>query len=58
MKQRIEFKGFVTVDDEPLTLDEARRWVALALYRGDKHAEAYTTTLDDVVFFSAVGDDE
>lgn len=59
MKQRIEFKGFVTVyDDAPLTPDEAHAWVATALYRGDKHAGEYSTTLDDITFVSLVGDDD
>jgi hypothetical protein len=59
MKQRIEFKGFITVyDDEPLTPETARGWTETALLLGDKHAGEYTTTLDDVTFFSQVGDDE
>jgi hypothetical protein len=59
MKTRIEFKAFVTVyDDEPVTSDEARGWVETALLRGDKHAGEYITTLDEVTFFSQVGDDE
>lgn len=59
MKQRIEFKGFVDVyDDEPLNTIEAKGWVEAALRFGDKHAGEYTTTLDDVTFFSTVGDDE
>ncbi|WP_097964559.1 hypothetical protein [Streptomyces sp. or20] len=59
MKQRIEFKGFVDVyTDEPLMAEDARGWVSTALLRGDKHSGKYTTTLDDVTFFSTVGDDE
>jgi hypothetical protein len=59
MKQRIEFKAFVDMyDDEPLNLTDAKGWVETALLRGDKHASEYTTTLDDVTFFSTVGDDE
>jgi hypothetical protein len=59
VRTRIEFKGFVTVyDDEPVTADEAKGWVETALLLGDKHAGEYTTTLDDVTFFSQVGDDE
>jgi hypothetical protein len=59
VKQRIEFTGFVDVyDDEPITPDEARGWVATALRLGDKHAGEYCTTLDEVTFFSTVGDDE
>lgn len=59
MKQRIEFKGFVDLyDDEPLNLTEAQGWVKTALLRGDKHSGEYTTTLDDVTFFSTVGDDD
>lgn len=59
MKQRIEFKAFVTVyDDEPVAADEARGWVETALLHGDKHAGEYCTTLDEVTFFSQVGDDE
>ncbi|MFJ6237980.1 hypothetical protein ACIQH0_28320 [Streptomyces griseus] len=59
MKQRIEFKGFVDVDqDAPLNLGDARRRVIKALYLGDRFADDYTTTLDDVTFMSSVGDGE
>lgn len=59
MKTRIEFKAFVTVyDDEPVTADEARGWAETALLLGDNHAGEYTTTLDEVTFFSQVSDDE
>jgi len=59
MRQRIEFKAFVTVhDDEPLTPETARGWTETALLRGDKHAGEYTTTLDEVTFVSQVDDDE
>ncbi|GGY88931.1 hypothetical protein CP967_31350 [Streptomyces nitrosporeus] len=59
MTQRIEFKGFVTVDQEaPLDVGDARRQVIKALYLGDRFADGYTTTLDEVTFFSTVGDDE
>lgn len=59
MKTRIEFKAFVTIyDDEPVTADEAKGWVKTALRLGDKHAGDFSTTLDEVTFFSQVGDDE
>ncbi|MFD5198847.1 hypothetical protein ACFWM7_01490 [Streptomyces sp. NPDC058375] len=59
MKQRIEFKGFVDVyTDEPLTQEEARKYVGDALLLGDKHADMYCAFMDDVTFFSSVGDDE
>lgn len=58
MKQRIEFKGYVDVDQEaPLDVGGARRRVIKALYLGDRFADDYTTTLDDVTFVSSVGDD-
>ncbi|MFE7624287.1 hypothetical protein [Streptomyces sp. NPDC057509] len=59
MKQRIEFTAFVDVyTDEPLTQEEARRYAKDALLLGDKHGDLYITTLDDVTFFSTVGDGE
>ncbi|MFE6498148.1 hypothetical protein [Streptomyces sp. NPDC057748] len=59
MKTRIEFKGFVTVyTDKPMTTDEAESWVESALLYGDKHADRFVTTLDDVTFVSLVGDDD
>ncbi|WP_327379403.1 hypothetical protein [Streptomyces sp. NBC_01212] len=59
MKQRIEFTAFVDVrDDEPLTMESARGWVRAALLYGDRHDVGFTNTLDDVTFFSTVGDDE
>lgn len=59
MKQRIEFTAFVDVyTDEPLTQEEARRYVKDALLLGDKHADAYCAFMDDVTFFSTVGDDD
>jgi hypothetical protein len=59
VKTRIEFKGFVDVyDASPPTADEAKGWVKTALRLGDKHAGDFSTTLDEVTFFSQVGDDE
>ncbi len=58
MKQRIEFKGGVDVyTDEPLTVEAAEEWVEVALTRGDKHASAYVTWLDDVTAVESVDDD-
>ncbi|MFJ3084436.1 hypothetical protein ACIPJG_32430 [Streptomyces halstedii] len=58
MKQRIEFKAFITVYDEPLTADEAQGWAETALRLGDKHAGEYAATMVEVTSFSTVGDDE
>ncbi|MEV7855152.1 hypothetical protein [Streptomyces sp. NPDC088183] len=59
MTTRIEFKGFVDVyDGEPLTAEDARGWVETALLRGDKHGGEYDTTLDEVTFFSTIGDND
>lgn len=59
MKQRIEFTAFVDVyNEDPLTQEEARRYVKDALLLGDKHADTYCAFVDDVTFFAPVGDDE
>ncbi|CAM5404666.1 putative protein OS=Streptomyces microflavus OX=1919 GN=Smic_80760 PE=4 SV=1 [Streptomyces microflavus] len=59
MKTRIEFTAFVDVDtDEPMTDTLVRTWVRSALHLGDKQADRFTSTLDDVTRVSLVSDNE
>ncbi|MFE3144777.1 hypothetical protein [Streptomyces scopuliridis] len=41
----------------PLTHKDAKRWVEVALLRGDKHADRYASWLDSITFVSSVDDD-